>query len=65
MITSAKDLPLDYQDLGPQQVKNIAEPIRAFAVRFGPTLPLGQPQERHIALLCPTSPRSPFCPSRI
>jgi adenylate cyclase len=29
----AKHLRLDYRDLGPQQVKNIAEPITVFAVR--------------------------------
>ena len=29
----SKALPLAYQDLGSQQVKNIAEPVRAFAVR--------------------------------
>jgi adenylate cyclase len=54
-----KALPLPYEDLGPHQVKNIAEPITAFAVRVraeaspiadAPTsLPL--PSKRSIAVL--------------
>ncbi|SJM34349.1 putative integral membrane protein [Mesorhizobium delmotii] len=34
-----KTLPLDFQDLGPQQVKNIAEPVRVYSYKPQPTDP--------------------------
>ncbi len=54
-----KAVPLDYIDLGPQKVKNIEEPIRAYALntsspistRAGQTKPLPLPDRPSIAVL--------------
>ena len=57
-----KALPLAYTDLGEQHVKNIDEPVRAYAVRPMPAsaaAPIHRSRSR-----CPTSPPSPCCRSR-
>jgi TolB-like protein/rhodanese-related sulfurtransferase/Flp pilus assembly protein TadD len=40
-------LPLDYVDLGEQEVKNIAEPVRAYQLRLKPGAELPRPSEHH------------------
>ena len=59
-----KALPLTYSDLGEQDVKNIDEPVRAYAVR-PPPLPLAESECSRSRCRCPTSPLSRFCRSRI
>ena len=59
-------LDLAVTDLGPTQLKNIAEPIRAYALQVGVA---AQPKPRPAvrarrASRCPTSLRSPCCRSR-
>jgi TolB-like protein/tetratricopeptide (TPR) repeat protein len=52
-----KKLPLDYESLGEQQVKNIDEPVRAYKVRSGdqtaysPTTSTGAPAKPSLAVL--------------
>jgi TolB-like protein/class 3 adenylate cyclase len=42
-----RKLPLDYQDLGEQEVKNIAEPVQAYQVHLKPGAELPRPSEHH------------------
>jgi TolB-like protein/class 3 adenylate cyclase len=44
-IAVGSKLPLDYQDIGAQSVKNIAEPIRVYQVALKPGAELPQPTE--------------------
>ena len=50
---------LGFDDLGEQQLKNIAEPVRIYRLRSDSEAAMAQP-----ALTLPDSRRSPFCPSR-
>ena len=54
---AAGKMALEVDDLGTPELKNIAAKIQVFRVRLGAT-------ERPAACRCPTSPRSPCCPSR-
>ena len=56
-----KALPLAYADLGEQQVKNIDEPVRAYAVK--PLLLRLRAPASPSRSRCPTSLPSPSCPS--
>jgi TolB-like protein/class 3 adenylate cyclase len=40
-------LPVDFEDIGAQSVKNIVEPIRAYQVHLKPGAELPRPSERH------------------
>jgi adenylate cyclase len=56
-------------DLGVTQLKNIAEPVRAFSIEVGvasKTVPgtAREPESQRPAQRLPTVPRSPSCPSR-
>jgi adenylate cyclase len=58
-------LDLSVTDLGPTQLKNITEPIRAYALQVGvaaQSKPAPRPSPP--ASRCPTSPRSRCCRSR-
>ena len=54
-------------DLGPTQLKNIAEPIRVYSLRVGvpaqakPAMPTGPPAPKSIRRSCRSSQRSPYC----
>ncbi len=43
-----KKLPLDYKDMGEQQVKNIVEPVRAYDVRLIPGETLPKPADKQL-----------------
>ena len=55
-----------FEDMGPQPLKNIAEPMRAWRVRIGPS-PCRQQTGPAVSQPCrsrsPTNPPSPFCHS--
>ena len=60
----AGKLPASFTDLGLKTLKNIEEPLRAYALspRPGPSRPIRREQEKPFR--CPTSRPSPFCHSR-
>jgi adenylate cyclase len=56
-------LDLAFEDMGDQQVKNIARAVRVFRISIGETqerAPTGVPPNRR-SCRCPTSRRSPCC----
>ncbi len=52
-------LAISFEDMGEQQVKNIARPVRVYRIFSprGPACPQSSPRQRHGR--CPTGPRSP------
>ncbi len=59
-----KVLPVTFTDLGAQQVKNIEEPVRAYAIVGTSPQSQGCPDASSPTCHCPTSRRSRCCPSR-
>ena len=57
-------LPFVFEDLGEQQVKNIARPVRVYRVRDAGS-PAAHRRSRHRRCRSPTSRRSRCCPSPI
>ena len=55
-------LDVAFDDLGEQSLKNIARPLRVFAVRVGEAVPPLSPKNRPCR--CPTSRRWRYCRSR-
>jgi adenylate cyclase len=53
-----------FDDMGPQRLKNIREPLRVFRLRGEAETPAPAPRPPPpCPCPCPTSPRSPSCPS--
>ncbi len=50
-------LPLDYEFMGEQHVKNIAKPVRAYRVRLRPGAKLGAPPQRNAPSAAPRARR--------
>src|SRR6476646_6930329 len=49
-------LDLDFEDIGEQVLKNIARPVRAYCVRFGPPASGGTPAVPSVPLALPNKP---------
>ena len=59
-------LDLTFEDIGEQNLKNIARPVRVYRVRLATAenTPKVAPTRMDQHLPCPISPRSQSCPSR-
>ena len=53
-----------FEDMGEQQVKNIARPVRAYRIRLDAAAAPRPPRRSRRHCRCPTSRRSPSCRSR-